>query len=807
MKKIVIIFLIISLIIPFYSVRTSFSQNIQIPKGWSLVKDYQKIPVTLQNETYYAYEIQKKEDNNKSVHGWLITDSNNNIVSDEKKYKNLAFAATVSKYTKKLNESATIENELKDLESLNWKLKGLEIASASLKSFTSIISAVLYKQLPKDLIEEIGSIPAQHMLPEDKNLGNEYLQTFTKLMGTNLSDALTDTGIVIGDTEMPLLKFLSIFKLAMRRSILEVSRGGVQKLKDANKILKKDGEVWSYEDASKFFNEYKEGQIRSIAYGSWYIRLLPSSSDIVWNDIFKQLFPTKYSADLTDLIDACMNISGVIESNPSSFGYNEVEKDIKIISSSFDLYKVFSDTSIKDSPASKAYSAIIASLRGTLSVSSIPKGAKVYVNGQYKGITPIDITLTSGNYNIELTEKGYNNYTKDVTISQGKITKLPITLVKLSSNGFSYDIGDQVQAVDYLNVRKEPSLKGTVIVVVKKGSIGIIESACKIADNYHWWIVRWDNGYEGWSAGEYMRRYTDKPPDLSWDRRASMPTSRAYTGIATYNGKIYVVGGCSSPSSSQQFYNATKTLEVYNPLNNTWKTLAPMSTPMVGPAVAALNGKIYVMGGFNRNTWSADSTMEIYDIATNTWAAGPPMLTPRSWGRAVTLNGKIYVLGGVGYGYRNNCEVFDPSKQAWSRCASFNTGRYLFAAVVAKGKIYIMGGGSYDPCQTEACHKVFSDVQVYDPSTNSWTNKTPMPTPASSIDAVVVNDTILVFGGGGLCRAYDITNDIWKEKISNQNPSGAFSIAYLNGVLYRFGGGGWGPTLDIVERCLYSTRP
>ncbi|MCS6862214.1 MAG: hypothetical protein NZT92_18065, partial [Abditibacteriales bacterium] len=245
---------------------------------------------------------------------------------------------------------------------------------------------------------------------------------------------------------------------------------------------------------------------------------------------------------------------------------------------------------------------------------------------------------------------------------------------------------------------------------------------------------------------------------FNWQPRASMLTPRSWAPAVVVGGKIYVVGGCSSPVS-QQFYNAVATMEEYNPATDTWRQLRPMSMPRVGPAVAALRGKIYVFGGFNRNTWSANSSVEIYDIATNTWSAGAPMPTPRSWMRAVVLNDKIYVLGGVGYGYLGDVEVYDPSTNTWlPRAASFSPERYLHAAVAYNGRIYIIGGDSWQ----RGYNEVWNDIQEYDPATNRWTRKTPMPSPASGLDAVVVDGKIYVLFDRSV-RIYDIASDRWEE--------------------------------------------
>ncbi|GAI57001.1 unnamed protein product, partial [marine sediment metagenome] len=162
----------------------------------------------------------------------------------------------------------------------------------------------------------------------------------------------------------------------------------------------------------------------------------------------------------------------------------------------------------------------------------------------------------------------------------------------------------------------------------------------------------------------------------------------------------------------------------------------------------------------------------------------------------VVLDGKIYTLGGVGYDYHNVCEVYDPATDSWTSCASFSTGRYLHAVATANGKIYVIGGDSW---ADHWGHEVYSDIQEYDPLTDTWITKSPMPMAATGLNAMTINNKIWVFGGSGLCCVYDIAGDQWEEKTSNQNARGSFSVAYLNGTIYRFGGGSWGPTSDVVE--------
>jgi hypothetical protein len=64
------------------------------------------------------------------------------------------------------------------------------------------------------------------------------------------------------------------------------------------------------------------------------------------------------------------------------------------------------------------------------------------------------------------------------------------------------------------------------------------------------------------------------------------------------------------------------------PRRGTWRTLAPMPTPRSEVAVAAVGGKIYVIGGFEGDGSTSDA-VEVYDPATDTWTQAPSLPEPR----------------------------------------------------------------------------------------------------------------------------------------------------------------------------------
>ena len=68
------------------------------------------------------------------------------------------------------------------------------------------------------------------------------------------------------------------------------------------------------------------------------------------------------------------------------------------------------------------------------------------------------------------------------------------------------------------------------------------------------------------------------------------------------------------------------TVEAYDPIANTWHTVAPMGTPRSHLASATLNGVVYAIGGWDA---AALNTVEAYDPIANAWHTVASMGTPR----------------------------------------------------------------------------------------------------------------------------------------------------------------------------------
>jgi N-acetylneuraminic acid mutarotase len=80
-------------------------------------------------------------------------------------------------------------------------------------------------------------------------------------------------------------------------------------------------------------------------------------------------------------------------------------------------------------------------------------------------------------------------------------------------------------------------------------------------------------------------------------------------------------------------------------ISSPWTNGAPLPNPRSEIAGAALNGNIYIIGGFGRSGQST-TTVEVYDAAADKWTTASPLPQPLDHTAAASFNGKLYVVGG-----------------------------------------------------------------------------------------------------------------------------------------------------------------
>jgi len=286
------------------------------------------------------------------------------------------------------------------------------------------------------------------------------------------------------------------------------------------------------------------------------------------------------------------------------------------------------------------------------------------------------------------------------------------------------------------------------------------------------------------------------PAELGcWYTRPDLPTPRSALAAVELDGMIYTIGGRDDGSTG--VFVRYDTFESYDPTMGTWTTLPSMPTARGWLVAAAVDGKIYAIGGSDTNGKRAN--MEEYDPSTNSWSSKTPMPTPRDDIVVGVVDGKIYVIGGWNAGPLIEVEEYDPATDSWTTKAPMPQGLAMASSAVVGGKIYIMGGLN---------GQIREWTYEYDPATDTWVSKADMPTARSRLTASVVDGNIYAIGGynsdtgwQNVVERYDPAADSWATMNAMPTPRGEIASAQAAGLIYVLGGRNafGGPVLGVSE--------
>lgn len=248
-----------------------------------------------------------------------------------------------------------------------------------------------------------------------------------------------------------------------------------------------------------------------------------------------------------------------------------------------------------------------------------------------------------------------------------------------------------------------------------------------------------------------------------------------------------------------------------------WVKLAPFPEPAEELVGAAAGGKLYVFLGIAPG-WKPIGMVYEYDPATDKWTKKKPMPLLSHHVAFTEYRGKIYVFGGFKYPDSgpaawvpiDNAWEYDPATDTWKALAPLPTKRGSPVAVAVGDKIYVIGGANTPPGAKDSGvhprrpHRSVGTVEEYDPATNTWRERSPMPTPRNHATAGAVNGKIYVIGGrvGGafissgssnidVVEEYDPATDSWgAPRAKMPSARSAMASGVFGGRIYVSGGEG-----------------
>ena len=251
---------------------------------------------------------------------------------------------------------------------------------------------------------------------------------------------------------------------------------------------------------------------------------------------------------------------------------------------------------------------------------------------------------------------------------------------------------------------------------------------------------------------------------------------RQEVAVAAANGRLYLIGGISGST-------ILSSVEEFDPATGAWRFIASLPQPRHHAAAASIDGALYVIGGYATLAFDAQRDVYRYDPTLDRWTEVAPLPAPRGALAAATIDGKIYAVGGVPGG--NTLTMYDPSTNRWTSLAPMPTPREHLAAAAVDGMLYVAGGRSSGNVDA---------FERYDPATNTWSILAPLPTARSGIAAAALGTRIYVFGGEGNpatstgvfgeTESYDVATGTWRSEPMMRNPRHGIGAATIGALIH-----------------------
>lgn len=124
---------------------------------------------------------------------------------------------------------------------------------------------------------------------------------------------------------------------------------------------------------------------------------------------------------------------------------------------------------------------------GSISINSNPQGADIYLDGDYVGLTPINLqNIPAGNYRVNILSSDYEEWVEEIHVSPKKTARINAKLVYHPSYGAISIYSDQKDAKIFLNgTYKKDTVKGYML--LEDVEAGDYEIAI-IKDGFRVWV-------------------------------------------------------------------------------------------------------------------------------------------------------------------------------------------------------------------------------------------------------------------------------------------------------------------------------
>ncbi|GFS58227.1 kelch-like protein 26 [Trichonephila inaurata madagascariensis] len=257
-----------------------------------------------------------------------------------------------------------------------------------------------------------------------------------------------------------------------------------------------------------------------------------------------------------------------------------------------------------------------------------------------------------------------------------------------------------------------------------------------------------------------------------WRYLTSIPhVEQCNFGTAVLNNELYIVGGCFNQSLQENVHPFGFR---YNPLTNSWSTMAPMQKERCRFSLGVVNNHLLAVGGVGESgdfdVLDDSAPCEKYDPTTDVWTPVSSLPGSRAQHAGTSWRNFFYVSGGLDQDLvLNSLWRLNTETDHWEIRAPMITPRADHSMVCCGDKIYVCGGWYED--ETTGSRVLVDSIDCYSVTRDAWTVITRVPTPRYHAGIVIIGKWLYIVGGfhsattfdraSGVVECYNMETGIW----------------------------------------------
>jgi N-acetylneuraminic acid mutarotase len=275
-----------------------------------------------------------------------------------------------------------------------------------------------------------------------------------------------------------------------------------------------------------------------------------------------------------------------------------------------------------------------------------------------------------------------------------------------------------------------------------------------------------------------------------WIVKAPLPLPRSEMAWAVaHKERMHMLGGYGAQRVDRPYHH------VYDPRRDEWIDAPPLPKGANHVGVAILDDTLYAIGGFIEQNRRPHAECFALGLNGTAWRSIAPLPRPCGAVACVAVAGKVHGIGGaIGDTFPTKKSVdwhlaYDPKTDRWETRAPLPQGRDHTGTLVVGSLVHVIGGRVDSFLTNSNLH------HIYDPAKDAWEPRRPLPTARSGHGAVLYRGKIFVMGGEGYERvygqneAYDPNTDRWEAFAPMPTPRHGLGAALVGDAIHVAGGG------------------